>query len=46
MRSAFYFFIVITDLMFTLSIIEFGKITPAMLAEAKRAGVAYLETYR
>jgi AcrR family transcriptional regulator len=46
MRNAFYFFIEITDLMFTLSIIEFGEITPAMLAEAKRAGVAYLETYR
>ncbi len=46
MRNAFYYFIEITDLMFTLSIIEFGEITPAMLAEAKRAGVAYLETYR
>jgi len=46
MRNAFYYFIEITDLMFTLSIIEFGKITPAMLAEAKRAGVAYLVTYK
>jgi AcrR family transcriptional regulator len=46
MRDAFYYFIEITDLMFTLSIIEHGKITPMMLAEAKRAGVAYLETYR
>lgn len=46
MRDAFYYFIEITDLMFTLSIIESGKITPAMLAEAKRAGVAYLETYK
>lgn len=46
MRDAFYYFIEITDLIFTLSIIEHGKITPAMLAEAKRAGVAYLETYR
>ncbi len=46
MRDAFYFFIEITDLIFTLSIIEHGRITPAMLAEAKRAGVAYLETYR
>ena len=46
MRNAFYYFIEITDLLFTLSIIEFGKITPAMLAEAKRAGVAYLETYK
>lgn len=46
MRDAFYYFIEITDLIFTLSIIEHGKITPAMLAEAKRAGVAYLESYR
>ena len=46
MRNAFYYFIEITDLMFTLSIIEHGEITPAMLAEAKRAGSAYLETYR
>jgi hypothetical protein len=46
MRNAFYYFIEITDLMFTLSIIEYGEITPAMLAEAKRAGSAYLETYR
>ena len=46
MRDAFYYFIEITDLIFTLSNIEHGKITPAMLAEAKRAGVAYLETYR
>lgn len=46
MRDAFYFFIEITDLIFTLSIIEHGRITPAMLTEAKRAGVAYLESYR
>jgi AcrR family transcriptional regulator len=46
MRDAFYYFIEITDVIFTLSIIEHGRITPAMLAEAKRAGVAYLETYR
>ncbi len=46
MRAAFYYFIEITDLMFTLSIIESGEITETMLAEAKRAGVAYLETYR
>lgn len=45
MRSAFYYFIEITDLLFTLSIVERGKITPEILAEAKRAGVAYLRTY-
>lgn len=46
MRFAFYYFIEITDLLFTLSIIEHGEITKEMLAEAKRAGVAYLKTYR
>jgi len=46
MRDAFYYFIEITDLMFTLSMVEHGKITPAMRREAKRAGVAYLESYR
>ena len=45
MRKVFYYFIEITDLMFTLSIIENGKITKEMLAEAKKAGVAYLATY-
>ncbi|MEM7432169.1 MAG: TetR/AcrR family transcriptional regulator [Pseudomonadota bacterium] len=44
-RNAFGYFIEITDLMFTLSIVEHGTITPRMLDEAKRAGVAYLETY-
>jgi AcrR family transcriptional regulator len=45
MRNAFYYFIEITDLIFTLSVIEHGEITPAMLAEAKRAGTGYLGTY-
>jgi AcrR family transcriptional regulator len=45
MRGAFYFFIEITDLIFTLSVIEHGDITAAMLDEAKRAGTAYLSTY-
>ncbi len=45
MRNAFYYFIEITDLIFTLSVIEHGEITPEMLAEAKRAGVGYLGTY-
>ncbi len=45
MRAAFYYFIEITDLMFMLSLMEHGKITPAMTAEAKRAGVAYLGSY-
>jgi AcrR family transcriptional regulator len=45
MHTAFYFFIEITDLIFTLSVIEHGKITKKMLAESKRAGVSYLGTY-
>lgn len=45
MRNAFYYFIEITDLIFTLSVIEHGEITRAMLAEAKRAGIGYLGTY-
>lgn len=45
MRDAFYYFIEITDLIFTLSVIEHGSITPSMLDEAKRAGTAYLSTY-
>jgi len=45
MRNAFYYFIEITDLMFTMSVVEHGGITPSMLKEAKRAGVAYLGTY-
>lgn len=45
MRKAFYYFIEITDLIFTLSVIEHGEITGEMLAEAKRAGTGYLSTY-
>ncbi len=45
MRNAFYYFIEITDLIFTLSVIEHGEITPTMLEEAKRAGIGYLGTY-
>ena len=45
MRAAFYYFIEITDLMFMLSMIENNRITHAMTAEAKRAGVSYLGSY-
>jgi len=45
MHAAFYYFIEITDLLFTLSVIENGEITAAMLAEAKRAGIGYLSTW-
>lgn len=45
MRNAFYYFIEVTDLIFTLSVIEHGEITTAMLGEAKRVGTGYLGTY-
>jgi len=45
MHSAFYYFIEITDLLFTLSVIENGEITETMLAEARRAGIGYLSTW-
>ena len=45
LHAAFYYFIEITDLIFTISVIENGEITPGMLAEAKRAGTGYLGTY-
>ncbi len=43
--AAFYYFIEITDLIFMLSVIEHGDITPHMLCEAKRAGTGYLAHY-
>jgi AcrR family transcriptional regulator len=45
-RSRIFFRAVeIADLMFTLSVLESGTITPAMCAEADRACIAYLESY-
>lgn len=35
----------IADLMFSLSVLESGRITPEMAAEAERAVIAYLGTY-
>ena len=43
--EVFFHFIEITDLMFSLSVIEHGKITPNMLEEARRAGIGYLRMY-
>ena len=45
LQNIFYFFIEITDLMFSLSMLEHGKITDEMLEEAQRAGKAYLGVY-
>ncbi len=45
-RSRIFFRAVeIADLMFGLSVLESGTITPDMCAEADRAGIAYLESY-
>jgi AcrR family transcriptional regulator len=45
-RSRIFFRAVeISDLMFTLSVMESGTITPPMCAEADRAAIAYLESY-
>lgn len=43
--DVFFYFIEITDLMFSLSVVESGTITPRMLEEAKRAGIGYLGMY-
>jgi len=43
--DVFYFFVQLTDLMFSLAVIEDGAIVPAMLEESKRAGKGYLATY-
>ena len=40
-----FFFIEITDLIFSLSMLEHGKITEEMIEEATRAGTAYLGVY-
>ncbi len=44
-HDIFFYFIEITDLIFSLSISDHGEITPEMLEESKRAGKGYLATY-
>ncbi|MDG1988237.1 MAG: TetR family transcriptional regulator [Halieaceae bacterium] len=44
-KDIFYIFIEIIDLIFSLSVIEHGKITDDMIEEAKKAGKAYLGIY-
>jgi len=41
----FFYFIEITDLMFSLSVLEEGCITPDAIEESKRAGKGYLGVY-
>jgi AcrR family transcriptional regulator len=45
LNSVFYHFIEITDLILTLSVIEHGEITDAMIQEARFAGIGYLANY-
>ncbi len=45
MNDIFYYFIEITDVMFSLSVIEHSRITDEMLNEAKRVGRSYLASY-
>ena len=44
-KNIFYYCIEIVDLIFSLSLLEHGKITKNMIEEAKRAGKGYLSTY-
>ena len=44
-KDIFYYFIEITDVMFSLSVIEHSRITDEMLEEAKRVDRAYLSSY-
>jgi AcrR family transcriptional regulator len=44
-KDIFYYFIEITDVMFSLSVIEHSRITDEMLNEAKRVGRSYLASY-
>jgi AcrR family transcriptional regulator len=44
-HDVFYYYVQLTDLMLSLSVIENGEITPEMLEESKRAGKGYLATY-
>jgi len=43
--DVFYYFIELTDLMFSLSVIKHDKITKQMHQEAVRVGIAYLGSY-
>jgi len=44
-HDVFYFFVELSDLMLSLSVIENGEITREYLEESKRAGKGYLGTY-
>jgi AcrR family transcriptional regulator len=44
-HNVFYYFVELTDLMLSLSVMENGEITSEFLEESKRAGKGYLGTY-
>jgi hypothetical protein len=44
-NEVFFYVTEIVDLMFTLSVIKHDRITEDMVAEAKKAGKAYLRIY-
>ena len=44
-HDLFFYFIEITDLMFSLSVLDEGRITPEMIEESKQAGKGYLRVY-
>jgi hypothetical protein len=45
LESVFYYFIEITDLIFSLSVIEHGEITDEMIQQARLAGLGYLANF-
>jgi AcrR family transcriptional regulator len=45
LESVFYYFIEITDLIFSLSVIEYGEITDEMIQQAQFAGLGYLANF-
>ena len=45
LETVFYYFIEITDLVFSLSVVEHGEITDGMIRQARFAGVGYLANF-
>jgi AcrR family transcriptional regulator len=44
-RDVFFHYMELADVILSLSVIQFGEITPVMLEEAQRAGRSYLSSY-
>ena len=45
LEAVFYYFIEITDLIFSLSVIEYGEITDELIQQAQFAGIGYLANF-